>query len=100
MFVGIAFIVVWLGLAAVWFVMSAMAGAMANDSGSVSSDLHARMLILLALGELVVAIAGVLGGCSFIFADHGALLWKAFWILLALGVAMQVGAIARFIMAM
>lgn len=99
MIVGIVFIVVWLGLAGLWLVMSTMAGAMANDAGTVSSSLHAAMLLLLFAGELVVAIAGVLGGCSFIFAAHGAFLWKAFWILLTLGVLMQVGAIARFLMA-
>lgn len=99
MFIGIVFIVVWLALAGVWFLMSFMAGAMANDSGSVASEIHGRMLILLLLGELVVAIAGVLGGSSFIFQSHGPFLWKAFWILLAVGVVMQVVAVVRFLMA-
>lgn len=97
MFIGIAFIVVWLGLAAVWFVMSLMAGVMANDSGTVDSNFHAAMLITLMLGELIVAIAGVLGGASFIATGVGASLWKAFWILLAVGVLMQVAAIGLFL---
>jgi len=99
-FVGLVFIVVWLALCAVWFVMSTMAGAMANDSGTVDSSFHAAMLITLVLGELVVAIAGGLGGASFIFAGVGAGLWKAFWILLAIGILMQVGAIGLFIFRM
>ena len=72
---GIVFVVVWLALCAVWFVMSLMAGAMANDAGTVAPEVHARLLILLMLGELAVAIAGIAGGSSFIFAEHGAQVW-------------------------
>lgn len=98
MITGIVFVVVWLALAAVWFVMSSMAGLMANDSGSVDSGFHAAMLVVLMLGELVVAIAGVLGGCSFVFAEAGAALWKAFWILLAVGILLQAAAIGLFLL--
>ena len=97
MIAGIAFIVVWTALAAVWFVMSIMAGVMANDSGTVDTGFHTAMLVTLVLGELVVAIAGLLGGGSFIFTGIGASLWRAFWILLAVGVVMQVGAIGLFL---
>jgi hypothetical protein len=98
MIVGILFIVVWLALAGAWFVVSGMVGAMANDSGSVDSGFHANMLILLMIGELVVAVAGVLGGSSFVFATVGAGLWRAFWILLAVGILLQVAAVGLFLM--
>ncbi len=99
MIAGIVFIVVWLGLAGVWFIMSLMAGTMANDAGTVAPSLHASLLILMLVGELVVAGAGVVGGCAFIFAAHGPILWKVFWILLVVGGLMQAGAITRFLMA-
>ena len=98
MIAGIAFIVVWLGLAAVWFVMSTMAGVMANDAGTVDTGFHAAMLVTLVLGELLVAIAGLLGGGSFIFVGVGAALWRAFWILLVVGVGLQAAAIGLFLL--
>lgn len=98
MIAGIIFIGVWLAAAALWFVLSTMAGVMANDSGSVGSSFHAAMLIILVIGEAVVALAGVLGGASFIFTGAGATLWKTFWILLAVGAVMQITAIGLFVL--
>lgn len=100
MITGILFIVFWLAAAAVWFVLSMSAGTMANDAGGASSELHARMLFLLAIGQILVAIAGILGGASYLFVGIGGTLWKTFWLLLAIGIAIQIIAVFRLFSAM
>jgi hypothetical protein len=97
MILGIVFTVVWLALAAVWFVMSLMAGAMANDAGTVASEVHARLLITLMVGEALVAVAGPLGGAALAFAASAGLLWKLFAAALILGVVLQVYAVVAML---
>ncbi len=96
---GIAFIVAWLGLAGVWAVMSLMGGVMANDAGRVGADRHATLLVVLLIGEVLVALAGVSGGLAFFLPDHRATLWWTFAGLLAAGAAMQIWAGWSFISA-
>lgn len=95
---GIAVIVVWLAGAVVWGVMSIMSTAMANDAGTIAPELHARMLILLVIGEVLVAIAGVALGLSIPWDAKHDLLMTMFWWLLGVGVAAQVFAIGRLML--
>ena len=95
---GIAVIAVWLAGAVVWGVMSVMSTAMANAAGAIAPELHARMLILLVIGEVLVAIAGVALGLSIPWEAKHDLLMTMFWWLLGVGVAAQVFAIGRLML--
>ncbi|MER2607142.1 MAG: hypothetical protein ABTQ29_15020 [Siculibacillus sp.] len=95
---GIAVIVVWLAGAAVWGVMSVMSTAMANDAGTIAPELHARMLVLLVIGEVLVAIAGVALGLSIPWDARHDLLMTVFWWLFGVGAAAQVYAIGRLML--
>lgn len=95
MIIGPLFVVVWLGLAIGWFFLSLMAASMAYDGRAVTTRLHEALMILMFLGEAVVVLAGLIGGAAFVFADHAPLLWRIFWITLAVGALLQVGGITR-----
>jgi hypothetical protein len=96
---GIAFIVVWLAAAAVWAMMSLMGGLMANDAGRVDPDRHLMLLIVLVVGEALVALAGVAGGSAFFVSSLRATLWWSFAGLLVVGAALQVWAAWSFLSA-
>lgn len=95
MILGPLFVVVWLGLATGWFFFSLMAASMAYDGRAVTTRLHEALMILMFVGEAVVAVAGPIGGAAFVFTTHGPALWQAFWIALAVGAVLQVGGISR-----
>lgn len=95
MILGPLFVVVWLGLATGWFFFSLMAASMAYDGRAVTTRLHEAMMILMFVGEAVVAVAGPIGGAAFVFADHAPLLWRIFWITLAVGALLQLGGLSR-----
>lgn len=93
---GIAVIVVWLAACALWAVLSLPGGLMANASGAFSPDRHMAMLYGLALGQLLVALAGVPAGLAvFIEERRSTLLWT-FAGLAAVGIALQIGSVAWF----
>jgi hypothetical protein len=96
---GIAFVVVWFGAAGLWAGLSLMGGVMADDAGRVSSDRHATLLVVLLVGEAVVALAGIAGGAAFFLPDHRATLWWVFAGLVAVGAALQIGAVWSFVSA-
>lgn len=93
---GFAITLLWTVLCLVWAVMSIPGGLMANASGGFSPNAHMTMLVLLAIGQVIVLAAGIPGGRAFFEdADRAHLLW---WMakLVALGVALQIGAVAWF----
>ncbi len=96
---GIIFIVVWLGAAGVWAMMSAMGGVMANDAGRVDPEHHLLMLIVMFAGEALVALAGICGGSAFFLPTMRATLWWSFAGLLVVGAALQVWAVWSFLSA-
>ncbi len=93
---GIVFILVWWGLAAVWGMMSMMGGLMANDSGSASNEKHGALLAWMLLGEILVALAGLPCGLAFFMSAHRSTLLLAFAGLLVGGGAMQAWALTSF----
>jgi hypothetical protein len=96
MVLGIAVIGLWLVLCAVWAVMSIPGGLMANASGTFSTRAQMWMLTGLAVGQLVVAAAGVPLGLAVPWAEsRSSLLWT-FGGLLAAGVALQVVSVMLF----
>lgn len=93
---GIAFIVVWLGAAAVWAALSLMGGLMANDAGRVPAGTHATLLTVLMAGEALVALAGIPGGLAVFWAGWRTLLLWTFAILLIVGIGLQLWAAWSF----
>jgi hypothetical protein len=93
---GIAFMVVWLGAAAVWAAMSLMGGLMANDAGRVPAGTHATLLMVLVAGEVLVALAGIPGGLAVFWAGWRAVLLWTFAILLVVGIGLQLWAAWSF----
>ena len=96
MILGIAVMVVWLALCVVWAILSIPGGLMANDSGSFSIGAQMWMLGGLALGQLVVAAAGVPLGLAIPWAESRSPLLWSFGGLLAGGVALQVVSVVAF----
>ena len=96
---GVAFVVIWLAACGLWAMMSLMGGVMANDAGTVSSNRHATLLVVLFVGEAIVAIAGVVGGAAFFLPAMRATLWWTFAGLLVLGVGAQIWAVRAFLAA-
>lgn len=93
---GVLFIVLWFASAAVWAFMSMMGGLMANDAGKASTDRHLTLLIFLAAGELMTAVAGLPGGLAFFWISHRASLIWWFAGLALTGGVMQVLAVWSF----
>ena len=93
---GVAFIIIWLGAAAVWAAMSLVGGLMANDAGRVPAGTHATLLMGLMAGEALVALAGIPGGLAVFWAGWRAVLLWTFAILLVAGIGLQVWAAWSF----
>ena len=96
---GIAFIGIWLAGAAVWAVMSLMGGVMANDAGRVAAERHTVLLVVLMIGEILVALAGISGGSAIMVPALRSTLWWTFAGLLVVGLALQIGAVWGFLSA-
>lgn len=93
---GIGAIVLWLGICAVWMILSVPGGLMANDSGAFSPERHMAMIWGLLAGQLLVALAGIPGGLAIFMAERRSTLLWTFAALLAVGIALQIGSVAWF----
>ena len=93
---AVAVVVLWLIACVVWAVMSIPGGLMANASGFYAPARHMTMLAGLALGQLVVAAAGLPLGLSIAFAETRSSHLSTFAGLLAAGVVLQVGFVLWF----
>lgn len=96
---GLAFVVVWLGAAALWAVTSLMGGLMANDAGRLAADRHTGLLLVMLVGEILVGLAGIVAALAIALPTHRAGLLRNFAVLLALGLLAQAWAIWSFVTA-
>lgn len=86
---GVAFTVFWLVGSVVWGAMMTMGAAMANDSGRLSPERHATLLVVMVTGIAVAALAVVPGALAFFWSGHRhSMVWLAAGVFLC-GVALQ-----------
>jgi hypothetical protein len=93
---GVLFILLWLLGAAALAFLKFFAGIMANDSGAVSSELHANVLVTLMGGQALTALAGIPAGLAIFWRGHRGLLIAIFATLLLGGGYIQYRAFSTF----
>lgn len=93
---GVVFMLLWLGGACVLGFMKLIAGVMANDSGSASTDSHLRMITVVMGGQVISGLAGIPGGLAFFSPGKRKKLWGIFFAMLVVGVLVQAAALYLF----
>jgi len=95
---GVAFILVWLAASAGWTVLQMSAAAMGNDSGKLTPEKHVALLIAMAVGIALCALAVIPGGLAFFLVEKRALLTWIFGGMVGTGVVVQAISFALFFM--
>ncbi len=94
--VGVAFMLAWMAGVVALGMMAMMGGLMANDAGRASGDRHMGLLVFMAGGLVLLALAGVPGGLAFFWAGHRAQMLWLFGGLAVAGVAVPLVAMWWF----
>jgi len=93
---GVAFILVWVAASAGWAVLQMSAAAMGNDSGKLTPERHVALLIAMAIGIALCALAVIPGGLAFFLVEKRSLLIWIFGGMVGAGLAVQATSFALF----
>jgi hypothetical protein len=96
-FLGLAFMALWLAGAFVLGGLKLMASVMANDSGAASPDAHMTLIGGMMAGQVLTGLAGIPAGLAFFWRTWRRRLLWAFGILLIVGVTVQILSFTSFI---
>lgn len=96
-FLGLAFIGLWLAGAFVLGGLKLMASVMANDSGAASPDTHMTLIGGMMVGQVLTGLAGIPAGLAFFWRTWRRRLLWAFGISFIVGVTVQILSFTSFI---
>lgn len=93
---GVVFILVWIAASAGWAVLQMSAAAMGNDSGKLTPERHVSLLIAMAIGIALCALAVVPGGLAFFLVEKRSMLTWIFGAMVGAGLIVQATSFALF----
>ena len=93
---GVAFILVWLAASAGWTVLQMSAAALGNDSGKLTPEKHVALLVAMAIGIALCALAVIPGGLAFFLVEKRSLLTWIFGGMVGAGLVVQAISFALF----